>query len=136
MLNPVLTIAVACLLDDRRRLLVVRKRDSKYFMLPGGKAEAAETPLQTVQRELLEELGLQLQESELAPLGRYSAPAANEPGHWVEASVFHGLITGPVRAQAELEELAWLELPPARTDHLAPLLREHILPVLLTRNVP
>ncbi|MCW3149028.1 GNAT family N-acetyltransferase [Stutzerimonas stutzeri] len=131
---PTLTIAIACLFDNARRILIVRKRGSRYFMLPGGKAEAGETPVQTLQRELLEELGLQLEERDLQPLGHYAAPAANEPGHWVEAEVFQGRLTQAVQVQAELEELDWLELPPARTEHLAPLLRERILPVLLEQS--
>ena len=109
---------------------VVRKRGSAYFMLPGGKSEPGETPIQTLQRELWEELGLQLAESEFQSLGHHSAPAANEPGHWVEAEVFQASLTQAVKVQAELEELDWLGLPPARTEHLAPLLREKILPLL------
>ncbi|EIK51742.1 hypothetical protein YO5_07513 [Stutzerimonas stutzeri TS44] len=131
--RPTLTIAIACLFAEPRRILVVRKRGSHYFMLPGGKSEPGETPMQTLRRELWEELGLQLEESAFQPLGHHSAPAANEPGHWVEAQVFQANLTQAVQAQAELEELGWLDLPPARTEHLAPLLREKILPLLLER---
>ncbi|MCY7264598.1 NUDIX domain-containing protein, partial [Pseudomonas protegens] len=49
-----LNIAIACLIDERGRLLVVRKRSTRFFMLPGGKAEPGETPLQTLKRELHE----------------------------------------------------------------------------------
>lgn len=132
--RPTLTISIACLFDESGRILVVRKRGSAYFMLPGGKSEPGETPIQTLQRELSEELGLQLAESEFQSLGHHSAPAANEPGHWVEAEVFQASLTQSVKVQAELEELDWLGLPPARTEHLAPLLREKILPLLLERE--
>lgn len=132
--RPTLTISIACLFDESGRVLVVRKRGSSYFMLPGGKSEPGETPIQTLQRELREELGLQLDEGAFQSLGHHSAPAANEPGHWVEAEVFQAFLTQPVQAQAELEELGWLDLPPVRTEHLAPLLREKILPLLLERE--
>nr|WP_242100726.1 GNAT family N-acetyltransferase [Stutzerimonas stutzeri] len=83
-----LTIAIACLFDEQGRVLVVRKRGTRFFMLPGGKAERGERPLDTLRRELHEELDLQLAEADFQPLGHFQAPAANEPGHQVEADVF------------------------------------------------
>ncbi|AHY43559.1 NUDIX domain-containing protein [Stutzerimonas decontaminans] len=130
-----LTIAVACLFDERGRILVVRKRGTRFFMLPGGKAEVGETPLQTLQRELHEELDLRLDETNLEALGHFRAPAANEPGHQVEADVFMGRLPHPVKVQAELEEMSWLELAPCTREDVAPLLRRHIMPALLMRTV-
>lgn len=39
-------------------VLTVRKRGSDGFMMPGGKPEPGETPLQTACREVNEEIGL------------------------------------------------------------------------------
>lgn len=130
-----LRIATACLLDDAGRLLIVRKRGSRLFTLPGGKAQAGEPPLQTLRRELGEELHLHLEACAFAPLGHFQAIAANEPGHQVAADVFIARLAQPVQAHAELEQLAWLELDAAARDDLAPLLGGQILPVLraLTR---
>ena len=47
-----LTIAAVCLLDNDGRLLLVRKRDTHAFMLPGGKLEAGESPREALHREL------------------------------------------------------------------------------------
>ena len=79
-------------------------------MLPGGKAERGERPLDTLRRELHEELDLQLAEADFQPLGHFQAPAANEPGHQVEADVFMARLPRAVTVQAELEELGWLAL--------------------------
>ncbi len=133
MTQPVLRIATACLHDEQGRILLVRKRDTLYFMLPGGKAEADETALMTVRRELHEELALELDDADLQWLGHFQAPAANEPGHWVEAQVFIGKLTQTPRVQAEIEETGWLELDAPEALRLAPLLREKILPVLSER---
>jgi len=133
MTQPILRIATACLHDEQGRILLVRKRDTHYFMLPGGKAEADETALMTVRRELHEELALELDDAELQWLGHFQAPAANEPGHWVEAQVFIGKLTQTPRVQAEIEETGWLELDAPEALRLAPLLREKILPVLSER---
>ena len=118
MFTPILKIAAACLFDESGRMLVVRKRGSHIFMLPGGKTESNETPLQTLCRELEEEIGLSIEESRLQPLGHFQARAANEPDHWVEAEVFVGYLTDEV----------------APRFLLAPLLRERIIPALLLRS--
>lgn len=131
--NNVLNIAAACLLDDAGRLLVVRKLGSHIFMLPGGKVEIGETPLQTLRRELQEELSLITEESQLQLLGHFQALAANEPDHWVKADVFVGRLAEKVQAQAEIEALDWLTPQTPHRIRLAPLLRQQVIPALLQR---
>ncbi|MDX5373122.1 MAG: NUDIX domain-containing protein [Pseudomonadaceae bacterium] len=125
-----LRIAAACLLDDRGRLLLVRKRGTRAFMLPGGKIEPDETPLAALSRELQEELQLNLAPSALQPLGRFRAPAANEPATEIDARVYLARLPHPVQAAAELEELRWHTLHLTDVDDLAPLLHLHVLPAL------
>lgn len=74
-----LTISAACLFDDAGRLLLVRKRNTLGFMLPGGKAEPGEDAITALIRELKEELNLSLPVQALQPLGQFRAAAANEP---------------------------------------------------------
>lgn len=130
MTHTLLDIAAACLLDDAGRLLLVRKRGTRAFMLPGGKREPGESPLQAVQRELQEELGLRLPASALTPLGSFQAVAANEANTRVQAQVYVAALPHPVAPAAELEELSWLERGAPHPDHLAPLLSEQVLPAL------
>ncbi|TBU83281.1 NUDIX hydrolase [Pseudomonas daroniae] len=125
-----LHIAAACLFDETGRLLLVRKRDTRMFMLPGGKRDEGETPLQTLVRELHEELDLHLPETAFTPLGHFSEVAANEADTRVEADIFRALLPHPVLPAAELEELRWLRAFDSRTDDLAPLLRRHVLPLI------
>ncbi|MBA1278664.1 MULTISPECIES: NUDIX hydrolase [Pseudomonadaceae] len=133
MSHNVLKIATACLLNEAGHILVVRKRGTRMFMLPGGKIEAGETPLQALRRELHEELGLRVEESQLQALGHFQSRAANEPDHWVEADVFVSRVEGEVQVQAEIEALDWLVPRTQQQEHLAPLLREQVLPALLQR---
>jgi len=132
--TPTIDIVAAALFDAEGRLLVVRKRGSRFFMLPGGKREAGETSLQTLCRELKEELGLALPAEDVEPLGRFQAAAANEPGHRVNAKVFLGKLHEAVETRAEIEEACWLELPAVTRIELAPLLAEQILPALAVRR--
>lgn len=125
-----LDIAAACLIDADNRLLLVRKRNTRAFMLPGGKREPGESAHEALRRELLEELELSLPAEALSPLGSFRAAAANEPDTWVEAQVFVARLEQPVAPAAELEELAWLAPGQPLPDSLASLLREQVLPAL------
>jgi 8-oxo-dGTP pyrophosphatase MutT (NUDIX family) len=130
-MTTTIRIAAACLLDQAGRLLLVRKRGTLAFMLPGGKHEPGETSVQALLRELGEELDLHLATSALTPLGHFQAAAANEPDMRVDAQVFIAALPHPVQPAAELEELAWLDPTSDYPHNLAPLLREQVLPALL-----
>ncbi|QRY82088.1 NUDIX domain-containing protein [Pseudomonas sp. PDNC002] len=131
MTTSTISIAAACLLDDGGRLLLVRKRGTRAFMLPGGKHEPGETAIQALLRELGEELDLHLSPNALIPLGHFQADAANEPGMRVDAHVFIASLPHSVQPAAELEELAWLNPDGETPQNLAPLLREQVIPALL-----
>jgi len=130
-MTATIRIAAACLLDDAGRLLLVRKRGTQAFMLPGGKHEPGETSVQALLRELGEELDLHLATSALTSLGHFQANAANEPDMRVDAQVYIAALPHPVQPAAELEELAWLDPAGDHPHNLAPLLREQVLPALL-----
>ena len=132
-MKTTLTIAAACLFDEQGRLLLVRKRNTRFFMLPGGKREAGEDALSALRRELFEELELQLAPDALQPLGQFQAPAANETDTWVQADIYSAALPHPVQAAAELEELRWLDMTQPLPGDLAPLLREQVLPALAAR---
>lgn len=79
MTDAVIRIVAAVVLDEAQRVLVVRKRGTSSFMQPGGKIEPGESPVQALAREVGEELGTGFDASTVRALGRFSAPAANEP---------------------------------------------------------
>ena len=116
--------------DASGRVLLVRKRGTLVFMLPGGKPAAGEGLLEALAREVVEELGCTLMPASAVPLGRFRAPAANEPGHIVEAELFRIALAGTPAPQSEIEELHWLD-PHAPGDlPLATLARTVVLPLV------
>lgn len=121
-------IAAALIEDGAGRMLLVRKAGTRIFMQAGGKIEPGEGPAAAAIRELQEEIGLSVAESELRPIGRFVAPAANEPGHWVDATVFHLRVDHDPAPAAEIEEAVWVDDRSVEALPLAPLLRDHILP--------
>lgn len=135
----VLTLSAVLVLDDRGRVLLVRKRGTSKFMQPGGKLEPGESFAGAAVREVAEELGLQLTESDLEELGRWYGPAANEADTFIDAGLFAytlpaagGVHPDQLVAAAEIEELLWIDPAQALArDDLAPLLRDRILPQLL-----
>ncbi|MHA3915969.1 NUDIX hydrolase [Halovulum sp. GXIMD14793] len=123
-------IAAAALCRSDGMTLLVRKRGTIAFMQPGGKIDPGETPVDALCRELDEELGLSVQAAETHPLGQFSAPAANEAGHIVLAYVFLIETDAAPHPAAEIEEVRWID--PTNPGHvpLAPLTRDHILPLV------
>ncbi|WP_333937980.1 NUDIX hydrolase [Bradyrhizobium sp. CCBAU 45394] len=89
-------IAAALMSRSDGRVLLVRKKATESFMQPGGKIETGEHPQDALRRELSEELGIDIDPSEMTYVGRYTAPAANEPGRQVDAEVFRIVIAHPV----------------------------------------
>jgi len=118
---PVLRIAAAIILDGDGRMLLVRKRGTQVFMQPGGKLEPGESAAECLARELAEELGLAVDAASLDWVGRFEAPAANEPGHHVDCDVFRVVGISTVSAAAEIEEARWFSRESLATVPLAPL---------------
>lgn len=125
--NPI-RIVTAVILDPQQRVLVVRKHGSDTFIQPGGKRESGEDALQTLARELHEELGVHVDGSSAVALGSFEDIAVNEPGRRVQGESFLVSITGVPQVQAEIAELKWIPLQPPHGVKLAPLSALHVLP--------
>ncbi len=71
--NPTMLIVVAAALVDRDGRVLLQKRPENKMMaglweFPGGKVEPAEPPAAALTRELKEELDIDVEASDLAPL--------------------------------------------------------------------
>jgi len=122
-------VAVALVFDDSDRVLLVRKRGTEHFQLPGGKIEKGETPAAAACREVKEETKLDLEKESLLYLGGASGRAMVEHEATVHAQVFAGRKTGKASASAEIEELRWHDLGAPDEPDFAHLLKECTLPM-------
>ena len=124
----------------------VRKQGSDGFMMPGGKPEPGETPLQTACREVSEEIGLTPDPSRMHHRGLLEAAALNESGFTVRAETYEYAPTdeqyeqlATLVPQAEIAELRWVDPAMARPSDIAaqaPLNTEQIFPLLAATPVP
>lgn len=139
---PVITVSAVVLQDDRGWVLLVRKRGTRVLIFPGGKPEAGESARAAAQREVAEELGVEIPEQNLHPLGRWETAAANEDGHRLIGEVFaylpaEGVSLDAVVPRAEIAEIRWVDpgeaaaLEEAEGVSIAPLTRDCVFPSLL-----
>ena len=82
------------------RILCARPRDKDVFYIPGGKREGAETDLQTLLREIAEELTVTLLPETVRYVGTYEAAQ-------VRMSCYTAEYQGTLTASSEIAELAW-----------------------------
>ena len=128
----VISVVAALICDADGRVLLVRKRGTSVFMQPGGKRDAGESDVAALAREIDEELGCRVAANSARALGVFDAEAANEPGFRVRAAVYAVDVEGTVTPRAEIDQAVWVD-PRALPDlPLAPLTRDHVLP--LTRS--
>ena len=122
-------IGAAVISNDR--LLVVRKRGLAAYILPGGKPEPGETDLETLSREVKEELGCGFSRPVL--VGKFKDVAAGTGDAVVVVTLYTAALVGEPTPSNEIEGTAWIPLRGAVEVELAPSIERGILPALRRR---
>lgn len=121
----VITVAAAIILNQHNQLLLVRKKNTQFFMQVGGKLEPNEAPEQTMIREIAEEIGSKAEIEQF--VGRFETRAANEAGHQLVSYVYQVNLDQAPQIDAEIAEMKWIDLDDQQTL-LAPLTKEVVIP--------
>lgn len=117
MRNLIETVAWVRVADGR--ILCARSRGKDVFYIPGGKREPGETELDTLLREIKEELTLDLLPDTARHVGTYQEQAhAQADGIVVTMSCYTADYQGTPTASSEIAELDWLGY--ADRDRVAP----------------
>jgi 8-oxo-dGTP diphosphatase len=125
----IISVVAALIRDEAGRVLLVRKRGTSAFMQPGGKRDSGESDVAALARELVEELGCRISEDSARALGVFNCAAANEPGFQVNASVYAVDVEGAITPRTEIEQIVWVDPRSLPDLPLAPLTRDHVLPL-------
>ena len=106
---PVLIDTVAWVRVENGLILCARPRGKDVFYIPGGKREGAESDLQTLLREISEELAVTLVPGTVRTAGTYEAeqPGAHPDGAVVRMSCYTGDYYGTLAPSSEIDEFAW-----------------------------
>jgi len=106
---PVFVDTVAWVHLENGRILCARPRGKDTFYIPGGKREGAETDVQTLLREIAEELTVTLLPETVTHVGTYEAyqPHGHPGGAVVRMSCYAADYSGTLAASGEIDELAW-----------------------------
>lgn len=118
--RPITEVAAGILLDSTGRYLLGQRPEGKpyagYWEVPGGKIEAGESVFDALKRELQEELGIDIQESEELLVLEHDYPHAYVRLHVSIIRQWQGLPQG-----REGQALSW-EMLTAAKPSVEPLL--------------
>ena len=96
-------------IKDKKVLKTLSKGKDKYY-LPGGKREGNETDEETLVREVLEELSVNIKKETIKYYGTFEAEADGKTeGIIVKATCYTAEFEGELKASSEIEELIWLD---------------------------
>ncbi|WP_223291243.1 NUDIX hydrolase [Streptomyces avicenniae] len=102
---------VAWVLLAEGRILGARSRGNDVFYIPGGKRKPGESDVETLTREVREELSVSLVPGTAEHVGTYTAAAHGHPeGTLVTMACYTAEYRGTLTASSEIEEIAWLRL--------------------------
>lgn len=121
----IITVAAAIILNEQHQLLLVRKKNTQFFMQVGGKLELQELPEKTMLREIREEIGVSGHIQRF--IGRFETAAANEAHHQLVSYVYLVLLDQAPQIEAEIVEMKWIDWDEDQT-WLAPLTTEVVIP--------
>ncbi|WP_329185934.1 NUDIX domain-containing protein [Actinacidiphila glaucinigra] len=99
---------VAWVRTEEGRILCARPRGKNVFYIPGGKREGVESDLETLVREIKEELAVLIDPVTAAHVGTYEAGAPGLPdGTVVRMACYTADYQGELVPSSEIEETAW-----------------------------
>lgn len=88
-----------------------RSKGKDAFYIPGGKREGDETDIETLVREIKEELSVNVLPDTASLYGVFSAQAhGKSEGIIVQMTCYMAEFVGDVKADHEIEELRWLTM--------------------------
>lgn len=100
---------VALVYLQDKKVLMVRSKDKDLWFIPGGKREGDETDEETLEREVKEELGVEVNLASVRYYGAFEAQAYGKPeGTIVCILCYTATFFGEPKASSEIGEIGYL----------------------------
>ena len=100
---------VAFLYLQNGKILSTRSKGKDKYYIPGGKREAGESDIETLVREVKEELSVDIIESSAKLYGVFEAQAHGKAeGVIVKMTCYTAEFIGELKADSEIAEIVWL----------------------------
>lgn len=95
-------------IKDRKVLSTLSKGKDKFYF-PGGKREGNESDIETLKREIKEELSVDIIDSSIQYYGTFKAQAhGKNEGVIVQMTCYESEFSGELKANNEIEKIVWL----------------------------
>lgn len=100
---------IALLYIKDGKILSTRSKGKDKYYFPGGKRENGETDIETLVREIKEELSVDIIESSINYYGTFEAQAhGKSEGILVKMTCYTAEFNGELKADSEIAEIVWL----------------------------
>jgi 8-oxo-dGTP diphosphatase len=93
---------------DGGRVLLARSRGKDVYYLPGGKREPGESDVDTLSREVAEELSVTVVRGTESLVGVFEAPADSGNGVVVRMTCYTAEHEGTITPDHEIEDVRWV----------------------------
>ncbi|MFH0853320.1 MAG: NUDIX domain-containing protein [bacterium] len=104
-MNTINKIGLIIIQDDK--ILLTRKKGTDKFLMPGGKIRPEESHKKCLDREIIEELGVNIDSDSIKFLVSMEDMAEYETDTLLKMELYIGNIQGIPKAQSEIEEIVW-----------------------------
>lgn len=122
------------ILKDKKILVQRKKNNRTECIIPGGKREGNETDFETLKRELMEELSVNLISAEF--LGGYDDIDCFSPNDKIHVQTYIANIEGEIKCNNEIKEAIWIgKNYKDEGIQVGSILGEHVIPELIKRGL-
>jgi len=116
------------------KLLLVRNKNTSKYIMPGGRIEKNESDIETLRREILEELTYKINGDEVKYVGEYEDIASNDADSIVNIKLYIGDIIGEFFPSNEIEEFVWFNPNMDNWELLSDIIKNKIIPDLIKKK--